>query len=219
MPDCHPALGDGEQRVVRAGQGAAAEGDAEGTGAVIGALRDFHRRVHRVARIGGRGGYLEDGEVAGDAAAFGAFGERRGGDVVGDGDAAAVDAVLAEAVLGLVEVQDVAGVVAVAEQHAAAVVGGLRHVVDLLRRRRGEKVSHRRAVREALAHQAGERRVVAGAAADHQRHRIRGALRVADHAAGNALHPAAVGGNQAVDHLVSEGCWFIEEAGHGSSWA
>ncbi len=59
------------------GQGAAGEGDAEGAGAVVGALGDVHDPVHGVAGFGGGGGHLEDGEVPGDAAAFGALGERR----------------------------------------------------------------------------------------------------------------------------------------------
>ena len=96
---------------------------------------------------------------------FSAGGAR--GDVVGDGDGAAVDAVGAQPVLRGVEVEHVAGVVAVAEEHAAAVVRGLRDRVDLLRRRRGEEVAHRGAVGEALADESAERGVVAGAAADH----------------------------------------------------
>ena len=62
----------------------------------------------------------------------------------------------AEAVLGLVEVQHIAGVVAVAQQHAGAVVGGFGHVVDLLGGGGREQVAHRGTMRQALAHQAAE---------------------------------------------------------------
>ena len=88
-------------------------------------------------------------------------------DVVGDGDGLAGDAVGAKAVLRGVEVEHVAGVVAVAEEHPAAALGGRGDAVHLLRRGRREEVAHRRAVREALADEPAERRVVPRPAADH----------------------------------------------------
>ena len=115
-------------------------------------------------------GDLEDGEVAGDAAALVRLVDRGARDVVGHGDGAGRRCPRrAASCCGRVEVEHVARVVAVAEQHAAAVLGRLRDRRDLLRGRRGEEVAHRGAVREALADESAERRVVAGAAADDER--------------------------------------------------
>ena len=91
--------------------------------------------------LGGGAGDLEDRQVPGDAAALLDLVQRGAGDVVGDQDGAGLDALGVEPQLGLAEVQDVAGVVAVAQQHAAAGVGGLGHPVDLPGRGRGEHVA------------------------------------------------------------------------------
>ena len=51
-PECHLAVRHLEQRLVRAGQGAAAERDAERAGAVVRAARDALDRVEIVSRLG-----------------------------------------------------------------------------------------------------------------------------------------------------------------------
>ena len=79
---------------------------------------------------------------------------------------------------------------------------GARLVEDPLMARFG---ATRHAVRQALAHETGKGRVVSGAAADHQGDGAGRAAGVADHASGDTLDPAAVGGNKALDHFVSEG--------------
>ena len=122
------------------------------------------------ALLGGRPGDLEDRQVAGDAATLLELVRRGAPDVVGDQHGAAVDALGPQLVLGGVEVEHVAGVVAVAEQHPTTLIGFLGHGVGPLRRRRGEQVAHRRAMGEAGADEAGEGRVVPGPTADDDRH-------------------------------------------------
>ena len=197
-------LRHGEQRLRLAGQGAAVEGDAERPGAVVGAAGQPLDLVEGRALLGGGAGDLEDREVAGDAAALLDLVRRGAPDVVGDQHGAAVDALGLQLVLGGVEVQHVTGVVAVAEQHPAALVGGLGDGVGPLGGRRGEQVAHGRAVGQAGADEAGEGRVVPGPAADHDRHRGLGRPRGPDHAAGHGPHPAARGGDEALDQLVQE---------------
>ncbi len=137
----HLSRGDREQRRVGSRQGAAVERHAEGPGAVVGPDGQPFDVVQVQPGFGGGAGDLEDRQVAGDAAALLDLVQRGAGDVVGDQDGAGLDAFGVEAQLGLAEVQDVAGVVAVAQQHAAAGVGGLGHPVDLAGRGRGEHVA------------------------------------------------------------------------------
>src|SRR5690606_24993212 len=123
-----------EQRLGGAGQRAARERDAEGARAVVRAARKPGDLVEVRAALGGGTGDAEDGEVAGDAAAFVDLvlpGRRY---VVRDGDGLARDPGCAELLLCGVEVEHVAGVVAVAEEHAAAVFGRARNREHLLRR-------------------------------------------------------------------------------------
>src|SRR4030095_4506428 len=66
--DGHAALGNGEQRFLRPGQGAPAEGDAERARAFVRESRDAHHGLEVVA-LGGRGARgLEDRGGAGGAA-------------------------------------------------------------------------------------------------------------------------------------------------------
>src|SRR5690606_26179945 len=69
-PDGHVSGGDLEQRLGGAGQRAARERDAEGARAVVRAARKPGDLVEVRAALGGGTGDAEDGEVAGDAAAF-----------------------------------------------------------------------------------------------------------------------------------------------------
>ncbi len=217
--DGHAALGHGEQRLVGAGQGAAGEGHAEGPGALVGALGDGGDLVEGAALLGRRAGGLEHAQVPGDAAAPVPLVDAGARDVVGDPHGAHRDALGLQRALGGAEVEHVAGVVAVREQHAAAVVAGPGDRRDLLGRRAGEEVSHRRTGRDAVAHQAAEGRVVAGAAADHERDGAGGRRRRPGDAAVHAPHPAAVGGDEALDHLVGEPRRVVEQAGHARASA
>ena len=157
---------------------------------------------------------LEDREVAGDAATLLELVRRSAPDVVGDQYGAAVDPLRLQLVLGGVEVEHVTGVVAVAEQHPPALVGGLGDGVRPLGGRGGEQVAHGRAVREAGADEAGEGRVVPGSATDDDRHRGLGRPRGADHAARHGPHPAARGGDEAVHQLVQEIGRVVEQPRH-----
>ena len=125
-------------------------------------------RVEVGAGLDGGPGDLEHRQVTGDAAAVTVLARLPGGDVVADGDDAHVDPLGAELLGSDTEVEHVSGVVAEAEDHAAAVLGVAGHGVDLVGRRGGEDVAAGRTVGEAGAHPAGEGRVVAGAAADHE---------------------------------------------------
>ncbi len=213
----HLPGGDVEEGFAGAGEGAAVEGDAEGTGAVVGPDGQPFDVVQVQSGFGGGAGDLEDRQVPGDAAALVDLVQGCAGDVVGDQDGAGLDAFGVEPELRLAEVEDVPGVVAVAEQDAAAGVGGFGHPVDLSGGGGREHVPARRGGGQAGPDQAGEGRVVAGAAADHQGHLPGGDLGGADDA---AVHPgdvAAVGGDKAVQCLIREVGWVVEDLGHGSS--
>ena len=214
--DIWPA-GTWNSGAVCAREGAAVEGHAEGTGAVVGPDGEPFDGVEVQPRFGGGAGDLEDRQVSGDAAALFDLVQRGAGDVVRDEDGAGFDAFGVEPQLGLAEVEHVAGVVAVAQQHAAAGVGGLGHPVDLAGRRRGEHVAAGRAGGQARSHQAGEGRVVAGAAADHQGHLPGRHLGGADDAAVHPGNVAAVGRHKAVQCLIREVSGVVEDLGHGSS--
>ncbi len=136
------------------------------------------------------------------------------GDVVRDAERAGGYARGGQLLGRLAEVEDVAGVVPVGEQDTAARLGGLGDPADLVRGGRGEDVADRRAVREALAHQAGEGRVVAGPAADDDGDLAGDGTGGPDHPARDPADPAGVGGGEAFEGLVGEGGGVVGEAGH-----
>ncbi len=212
--DGHAGLGDGEEGVVGAGQGAAGEGDAEGAGAGAGPFGDAHHVVQGETLLGRGGGRLEDGQVTGDAAALGGLVGTRARHVVGDGEGPGVDAVGGQALGGLPEVQDVTGVVAVHQQHTGAAVGGPGDRADLLGGGRGEDVADRGAVGQSASDQAGEGRVVPRAAADHDGDLSRRGAGRPDDAARDGAHPAPVRGGEPFQRLVGEGGGVVEQAGH-----
>ena len=213
-PHRHASLRNVEERGFGAGERAAAERDAEGPRPLVRARGGLGHRVQVVAVLRGGGRGPEHGEVAGDPATAVALGGRGGGDVVGDRDGAHRDALVPQAGLGCVEVEDVAGVVAVAEEHAAAGVGGARGRVDLLGRGRGEEVPHGRRVGETRTDQAAECGVVARAAADDDGDLAGGGCRRPRHATGDAADVPAVGRDEPVDHLVGEDRGVVPESGH-----
>ena len=135
--DGHRAGRDGEERLIRARQRATAEGDAERTRAIVGEAGESLDLVERHPGLGCGTSDLEHDQVARDAAAAVPVGGGCAGDVVGHHDGAHVVALAAQPFFGLPELQDVAGVVAVAEQDARTALDGpgdARH----LRRSAGE---------------------------------------------------------------------------------
>ncbi|MCY1229773.1 hypothetical protein D9M72_421580 [compost metagenome] len=211
----HLPGGHVEQRRVRSRQRAAVECHAQGTGAVVGPDGQTFDGVEVQSCFRRGTGNLEDRQVPGNAAALLDLVQRSAGDVVRDQDGAGFDALGVKPQLGLAEVEHVAGVVAVAQQHAAARVGGLGHPVDLAGCRGSEHVATGGARGEARSHEACEGRVVAGSAAHHQGHLAGGHLGGADHA---AVHPGdvpAVGCHKAVQCLIREISGVVEDLGHG----
>ena len=213
----HVPRRDSEQRRVRAGQRAAVEGHTQRAGAVVRPDGEPFDVVQVQSRFGGGSGDLEHCQVAGDAAPLLDLVQRGAGDVVGDQDCAGFNAFGVEAQLGLAEVQDVTGIVAVAQQHAAAGVGRLGHAVDLAGRGRGEHVAAGRGGGQSRSHEAGEGGVVPGAAADHQGNLPGRDLGGADDAAVDTGNVPAVGRNKAVQCLIREISGIVEDLGHGSS--
>jgi hypothetical protein len=133
--DRHPSLGHGEESVVRPGQGAAAERDADRTGALICQLRYAGHAGEVVPGLCCCGCDAKDGEIARDSASLVLLGGGGTEDVVGHRDRLARDALRTKSFLGGVEIEDVAGVVAVREEDAATAVRGRRHGVHLVGRR------------------------------------------------------------------------------------
>ena len=216
-PDRHATLGHREQRLLGAGQGAAGERDTERAGALVREPRHAGHTGQVIARLGRRRGDAEHGEVAGDAAALVLLGRGGAEDVVGHGDGLARDALGSQSLLRGVEVQHIAGVVAVREEHPAATVRRRRDRVDLLRRGRREQVAHRRAMREALADQTAERGVVPRAAAHHDGDLTLGHDGAAHHATRDPAHVAPVGRDEPGDHLVGEVGRVVPESRHENS--
>ena len=134
-PHSHRILFDMEQRLVGAGQGAPVESQAERSGGVVGLPRNSLGLVDVGAGLDGRACDLEDRQIAGDAATVAMVVRTVGGDVVTDGDDADVDSFVPQFLCGQAEVQDVAGVIAEAEDDAASVLGVAHHRVHLGRRR------------------------------------------------------------------------------------
>ena len=210
----HVARGHMEQRLGRAGQGGAVEGDAEGAGGVVRLPRDPLGLVQARAGLDRSARDLEHRQVAGDTAAVPVILGSVGDDVVADLDDPHVDAFGAQLLRRPAEVKHVPGVVAEAEDHAAAVLRVAGHRVDLRGRGRGEDVAAGRAVAHARAHPAREGGVVAGAAADHEgRLALRGLGRP-HHAAVDDRDMVGVGRGEACDRLGREGGRIVEEVRH-----
>ena len=190
MPTAILPSGTWKSGSVAPGKCAPIEGDTEGASTFVGPCREFRHTGEIPAGLGGPACGAEDREVAGNAAALLALFAARARHVVGHADGLARDALGAQTLLSLIEVEDVAGVVPVAEEHAGFGRHGARDGVDLLRAGRGEDVAHRRAVSEARADKTGERRVVARATTDDDGDVARG--RCAD-----ACHPTLDSPNKA----------------------
>ena len=164
----------GEQGRGGSGWCAAGEGDAERGGPLVDAVGDGRNAVKVVAGVRGGGCDFDDDEVAGGATAQGPVLGWRGGQVVGDDDRAGGHSGGDELVTRGVEVEHVAGVVAVAQEDAAAGVGGQGDRDDLLGGGGGEDVAYDGAVGHARADPAGEGGIVSGSAADDDGNLARG---------------------------------------------
>ena len=134
-PQSHAPLGDGEERSVRAGQGGSGEGDTQRAGPSVRQQRDVGDVIERPAVLGGPCGGFEDDQVPSQTAASVMLIPARAGDVIRDGDAAARDAVGPELSLRAVEIQHIAGVVAVGEENPRSAVDRARDGFDLRSRR------------------------------------------------------------------------------------
>ena len=209
LADLHLARGHVEQRLGLAGQGAAAETHGHGAGAVVSLLGDADQVVEGDAICRGGTGGLEDGEGADVAAALLSLLGLGGGDVVGDVEGAAVDAVLDEAVAGHVEVHLVAGVVTTDDEDARALVDGAGDAQDVLGRGRGEDVADDGGVHEAVTDDAAERGIVAGAATVDDGDLALGHLGRACDATGDLNDVVRVGGDVALEHVLAEGLRIV----------
>ena len=137
-------------------------------GMVVRLARDALAFVEAFHHVAGCAGGLEDEEIAGHAAPLLALVARRGGNIVGRQHRAHLDIVHRQHLGRHVEIHDVAGVVAIHEQHAGAAVHGLRAFDDRIGRWRGENITDGAGVGQPLADVAEEGRLVAGPTADDQ---------------------------------------------------
>ena len=213
-PHGHPPEGHLEQPAVGTRQRAAAERDAQRPASFVGAGSDPCDIVQRATLVRGRTRDLEHHKIACDASPPVNLVGGGAADVIGDDHGAARNPLGLEAPLSLVEVEDVSGVVAIAQEHAGA---GLRcdsHAMHLIGRWRREDVTDDSTVGQSAPDQPAERGIVAGASADDHGHG-RLARRVTAHnAARDGAHPAAVGGDEPFNHLVNERGGIVEKQGH-----
>ena len=145
---------------------------------------------------------------------FSFWSARRGSDVVGGEHRAGLDVVHRQHLGSHVEVHDVAGIVAIHEQHAGAAAGGLRAFDDRIGRRRGEDVADRAGVGQPLADEAEEGRLVPGSAADDQSD-LAGTWAVSRddraRASIDGMEMPAMSGQHADKHLLDGACAVIDK--------
>ncbi len=139
---------------------------------------------------------------------------RRAGDVVGHQDRAHIHSRLAQLALGGAEVDDIARVVAVAEQDAAAGVDLARDAHGLTGRRRREDVAAHGSGGKPRTDQSRERRIVTGAAPDDDGDPPVGERPGAHDPAVDATHQVLMGAREALEGVVDEGLRVAEHAGH-----
>jgi hypothetical protein len=213
----HPAHWHVEEWSVRPRKRAATEGDPKGSTKIIRTGRDAYHRVEGHATLRRRPGDLEDGEIAGDAAAAIRLGGRCTDDIISDDHSLAGDTARHETVLRLIEIEHVASVVAITEQDTGTTLAVHGYIEDLVRGRGRKNVAHHGAVSEALSDESGERWIVAGSTPNYNRYRWIGGGPAAHNATLDALNPAAVGRDEAFNHLVDELSRIVVEKGHEST--
>ena len=127
---------------------------------------------------------------------------RRGRDVIGPANRPAGDPLKLRELGGEVEIQDVAGVVAVRQQDAPA----SRRRLDRLEADVGtgcrEDIADRRRVGHAHSHVAKERRLVTGPAANDEANLVGCLLTTSDDPRGGRRHDVAVSADETLEHLV-----------------
>ena len=193
----HLAGGNVKQRVGGTRQGAAVKGYSEGTGRQVRFAGQTLNLSKVESGIRCRAGDLEHREVPRDAASFVDLGQRGAGNVISNDHCASGDTLRVQAFLSLTEVQHVAGIVAVAQEHSTAGVGGLGHPVDLASRWRRKHIAAGRAGGQALADHSGEGRVMPRTSPDDQSNLVGVHFGGAHNAAVDAGHVAAVSRDKA----------------------
>ena len=118
--DTHLSRLDTEQRLVSSRQGTTCEGHSEGAGTFVDAIEDLDDLVDVAAFLACSCCHLEDREISGDATTFEVLPRTSRGDVVGDEQTAGVDALAAQPLGRLPEVQDVAGIVAESDEDSSS---------------------------------------------------------------------------------------------------
>ena len=212
--DPHTSVRYREQWPGGAGQGAAGEGDSETARGRVRLGENTLDLLESQPSLGGGAGDLEDREVARDAAPLLQLVLRPGGDVVGYHQGVGVDALGAEPLDGLPEMEDITSVVPKAHQDARAAVRGLEDGIRLRARGGAEDVPAHSAVGEAVPDPAREGRVVARAAAiDDGDLSLRGRGR-AHHPAVDGFDVAFVGGDESLEGLSGEIRRVIDQARH-----
>jgi len=191
-PDAHLTVGDGDQRVMGTGERAPGERDTHRAGSIVRSLRDPFDVVQAHAFLGLRGGR----------------------DVIGHREDPYLDSLDPEPVGCLAEMDDVARVVAEAEEYAASSVRRFQHGIHLRGGGGGEHVAARSTVRQAGPNPAGEGRVMAGAPAYHHGDLTGCGPRGPSDTAVDLADVATVRGHQALECLVREVCSVVNEVRH-----
>ena len=184
-----------------------------GTG-LLGHALDF---VERHPFSGRCAGSLVDEDDAGHTAALVFLPDRRRGDVVVADHRQHPDVLDVGHFRGHVEIEDVAGVVAVDVEHASALVDGLGDFEHLVRARRLKHPTDGATVEQSLAHVAEKKRQVTRAATGRDPDLAFDEI-LRHHAplvVGNEAHLARVGGVDAFEHFVDEILGLVEEFLHG----
>ena len=210
----HLVLAELEVGVANLGDDAGREGEADGADVLAGLLGGGDDLVQGAHLVGLGARRLVHEVDAGHAAARLDVGV--GKNVVGAHERLRFDVVHVEQLGRHVEVHDVAGVVAVEEQHARAGLDLLGDVVDLLGRRGLENAADAAAVEQALADVAEEEGQVTGAAAgdDGDLAVLLPGGAVAAQVVRGGLDLLGEGGVDALEHLVGVGLGGVDDLLH-----
>ena len=214
--DGHPALGNSEERFACSRQRAPGKGNTEGAGVLVRAIRDGPHLVEACSAFGRPRRSAEHRKIARNSTTFVLLGERGAEDVVGHSHSSAGNSFGDETRLGLVEVENVTGIVAIGEQDSSTGRDCFGHGVDLLGRWRGKDVAHRGTVRETFADNSGEGWVVTGATANHHGHVAIRSAGCPNNAALNFADERCMCGYKTVDHFVCKFNRVVIEVGHES---
>ncbi len=206
----------GKQRLRFPGKNAASEGDPESPGQFVALARKPFDRVQIEAARGCRSSDLEYDEVAGDAATLSDPIRRCTCDVVRADHRADVDPHGSQRPLRLAEMQDVARIVAVAQEHPRAFVRSQCDSLHLRGGGRGEDISADRPRGESRPDESRKGRVVSRAATDNDSDtRILSPDRV-DDAAIDREQEALVRGHQTSERICRKTIGVLRDPRHSS---